>query len=77
MIFIYELIYKLCTFNEDILSKLFNKDIIILLIGKLENEMKKIRLVIYDTVTYLIKQTIHYRYNEFETNKRKDYKCFI
>ena len=66
MIFIYELIYKLCTFNEDILSKLFNKDIIILLIGKLENEMKKIRLVIYDTVTYLIKQTIHYNRTLFD-----------
>ena len=66
MIFIYELIYKLCTFNEDILSKLFNKDIIILLIGKLENEMKKIRLVIYDTVTYLIKQKIHYNRTLFD-----------
>ena len=66
MIFVYELIYKLCTFNENFLKKLFDNEIIILLIGKLENEMKKIRLVIYDTVTYLIKQTTQYNRELFD-----------
>ena len=66
MIFVYELIYKLCTFNEEFLTKLIDKEIIILLIGKLENEMKKIRLVIYDTVTYLIKQTTQYNRKLFD-----------
>ena len=66
MSFVYELIHKLCTYNEDILQKFFDDEIIILLIGKLENEMKAIRLIIYDTVTYLIKQTTQYNGELFE-----------
>ena len=66
MIFIYELIYKLCTFSEEFLKILFENEIIVLLIGKLENEMKKIRDIIYDTVTYSLKQTTKYNRNLFD-----------
>ena len=66
MIYIYQLIYKLCTTNEDASSKFVEKGIISNLLGKLENEKKNIRKIIYDIVIYLIKQTKEYNKELFD-----------
>ena len=66
MIYIYQLIYKLCTTNEDAASKFLDKGIISNLLGKLENEKKNIRKIIYDIVIYLIKQTKEYNKELFD-----------
>jgi len=66
MIYIYQLIYKICTVNEDASSKFLGKNIISVLLGKLENEKKNIRKIIYDIVIYLIKQTKEYNRELFD-----------
>ena len=66
MVYIYQLIYKLCTVNEEATSTFLDKGIVGVLLGKLENEKKNIRKIIYDIVIYLIKQTKEYNKELFD-----------
>jgi hypothetical protein len=66
IIFIYELLYKLLKTNEIFITYYFEKKIITMLLGKLDEEKEDIRNIIYDIVIYLIKQTKDYQRELFD-----------
>ena len=71
IIFIYELLYKIFTTNEIILSYFIDNKIIITLLGKLDEEKKEIRKIIYDILIYLIKKTKDYNRELFNLKEKE------
>ena len=65
IIYIYQILYKLFTTNEIILSNFIDNGIIYTLLGKLEQENEEIRKIIYDILIYTIKKTNEYRSDLF------------
>ena len=71
IIYIYQLLYKLITTNKIILSNFIDKDIINILLSKIEQENKDIRRFIYDILIFTIKQTTIYNKELFELKKEE------
>ena len=68
---IYELLNSLVKVNEKILEFFLEKGIISTLLDKIENENKRIRNIIYDTVIYAIKKTKDYSPKFFDFNENE------
>ena len=76
VIYIYELFNKFLRTSEIILSNLIDNKLITTLLGKLDEEKREIREVIYDMVIYTLKRTDDYNKNIFdlkENEKKGDY----
>ena len=76
VIFMFKLLEKLLKSNEIILSYFIENGIIRILLGKLDEENKEIRNIIYDILIFTIKQTKEYRKELFdfkEDEKEGDY----
>ena len=66
IIYIYQIINKLITTNEVILSYYIENQIISTLLGKLDEEKKFIREIIYPILIYTIKKTNDYKKELFD-----------
>ena len=66
IIYIYQIIHKLITTNEAILSHYIENQIISTLLGKLDEEKKCIREIIYHILIYTIKKTNDYKKEIFD-----------
>ena len=71
IIFIFKLLYKLATENENILRALIDNDIIDTLISKINDHIKPIRDIIYDSLLFIIKQTDEYNKKSFDLPEKE------
>ena len=73
IIYLFELFHKLIFGNEKVLKYLIEKDMIIHLLKKINDQNKIIRNIIYDMVIYMIKKTKEYKKElfDFEENEKE------
>ena len=66
VIYLYQLFYKLLSTNEIIFSNFIDNKLVMTLLGKLDEERKDIRELIYEMIIYTLKQTNDYNRKLFD-----------